>query len=210
MQYSKASIACPCGNPLFELGEPHSFLAVKLFVADSDKTPEPREGVPKKRLSLLTVCAAVSQMWKDLTERRGGGQVGAMCLRGRNDVLLREGKWRESTMFSERKQVYERKELSLESPVFIYTIQQWQLGLRLIFIWKSVQWSHRGSVLSHTHIRWLCPLHSWMFRLSSTLANNDKITADFLLVFNPSCLKSSSVSSEYDGMCRTNLGLYPF
>lgn len=147
MQYSKASIACPCGNPLFELGEPRSFLAVKLFVADSDKTPEPREGVPKKRLSLLTVCAAVTQMWRDLTERRakqawgvwGGGQVGAMCLRGRNDVLLREGKWRESTMFSERKQVYERKELSLESPVLIYTVQQWQLGLRLIFIWKSVQ-----------------------------------------------------------------------
>lgn len=101
MQYSKASIACPCGNPLFELGEPRSFLAVKLFVADSDKTPEPREGVPKKRLSLLTVCAAVTQMWRDLTERRakqacgvggGGEQVGAMCLQGRNDVLLREGK----------------------------------------------------------------------------------------------------------------------
>lgn len=70
MQYFRASIACPCGNPLFELGEPRSFLAVKLFVADSDKTPEPREGGPKKRLGLLAVCAAVTQMRGDLTERR--------------------------------------------------------------------------------------------------------------------------------------------
>lgn len=70
MQNFRASITCPCGNPLFELGEPRSFLAVKLFVADSDKTPEPREGGPKKKLGLLAVCAAVTQMQRDLTERR--------------------------------------------------------------------------------------------------------------------------------------------
>lgn len=57
MQYFNAPNICPGGNPFFDLGEPHSFLAVKLFIADSDKTPEPREGMPKKRLSLLTVCA---------------------------------------------------------------------------------------------------------------------------------------------------------
>lgn len=70
MRYFRASIACPCGNPLFELGEPCSFLAVKLFVADSDKTPELWEEGPKKRLGLLAVCAAVTQMCRDLTERR--------------------------------------------------------------------------------------------------------------------------------------------
>lgn len=78
MWYFRASIACPCGNPLFELGEPRSFLAVKLFVADSDKTPEPREGGPKKRLGLLAVCAAVTQTCRDLKARRvkqaGGGR----------------------------------------------------------------------------------------------------------------------------------------
>lgn len=82
MRYFRASIACPCGNPVFELGEPRSFLAVKLFVADSDKTPEPREGGSKKRLGLLSVCAAVTQMQRDLTERRAkqarvGGANGA-------------------------------------------------------------------------------------------------------------------------------------
>lgn len=70
MWYFRASIAWPRGNPLFELGEPHSFLAVKLFVADSDNTSEPREGGSKKRLCLLTICAAVTQMQRDLTERR--------------------------------------------------------------------------------------------------------------------------------------------
>lgn len=84
MQYFRASIACPCGNPLFELGEPHSFLAVKLFVADSEKTPAPRLGGPKRRVGLLTVCAVVTQMRRDLTERRakqarGGKQMGPIC-----------------------------------------------------------------------------------------------------------------------------------
>lgn len=57
MQYFRAPVTCPCGNPLSELGEPCSFLAVKLFIADSDKTLEPWEGGPKKRLGLLAVCS---------------------------------------------------------------------------------------------------------------------------------------------------------
>lgn len=138
----------------------------------------------RKRDLASSLCVRRSHkcggIWQNRERNKlGGEQVGAICLWGRNDVLLREGKWRESTMFSERKQVYERKELSLESPVFVYTIQQWQLGLRLIFIW-----SNRGSVLSHTQIHWLCPLHSWMFRFNCTLTNNDdKITEDILLSF---------------------------
>lgn len=131
MQYFRASIACPCGNPLFELGEPRSFLAVKLFVADSDKTPEPREGGPKKRLSLLAVCAAVTQMRRDLTERRakqamGGGVRGAQyACEVKIMFCWEEGgkKWGESVTFGDRKQVYERKVLSLETHVFIYTVE---------------------------------------------------------------------------------------
>lgn len=131
MRYFRASIACPCGNPVFELGEPRSFLAVKLFVADSDKTPEPREGGSKKRLGLLAVCAAVTQMQRDLTERRakqarvGGSEWGQYDCEEEMMFCGEEGgvKWREIKICRDRKQVYDWKVVSLESPVFIYTVE---------------------------------------------------------------------------------------
>lgn len=101
MQYFRASIACPCGNPLFELGEPHSFLAVKLFVADSDKTPEPKEGGPKKRVGLLAVCAAVTQMQRDFTEQRAKQARGEA--NGANMPMRK--KW----CFAERKEGWKEK-----------------------------------------------------------------------------------------------------
>lgn len=131
MRYFRASIACPSGNPLFELGEPCSFLAVKLFVADSDKTPEPWEEGPKKRLGLLAVCAAVTQTCRDFTGRRakqasggwGEDRMGPICPWGRNDVLLGGRRDEMKRNHADTKQVYESKVLSLESPVFIYTVE---------------------------------------------------------------------------------------
>lgn len=76
MQYIRSSMACPYGNPLFELAEPRLFLDVELFIADSDKMPEPWEGGPKKRLGLLAVCAVVTQMQRDFQNRAQNKQEG--------------------------------------------------------------------------------------------------------------------------------------